>query len=75
VDTLKTFYSRNDSPTLDGQLRTELDALINELAVLNDELLLAESDVARQNRADRIQRLADALQLGVIPTSPHIAQQ
>lgn len=69
LDTLKTFYARTDSPALSDQQRSELDGLIHELAALSDESLLAESDVARKQRAERVQRLAEELQLGTIPNA------
>ncbi len=67
LDTLKTFYARSDAPALSEQQRSALDALVAELAALDDASLLAEADGARTQRAERIQRLADELQLGSIP--------
>jgi flagellar biosynthesis/type III secretory pathway protein FliH len=68
LDTLKIFYARTDSPALDEHQRSELDALVNDLAAQSDQSLLAEADVTRKQRAERIQRLADVLQLGTVPT-------
>lgn len=68
LDTLKLFCARTDAPALDEQLRGELDALVNELAAQSDQSLLAESDATRRTRAERIQRLAQALQLGTVPS-------
>lgn len=68
LDTLKIFYARTDSPALDEHQRSELDALVNDFAAQSDQSLLAEADVTRKQRAERIQRLADVLQLGTVPT-------
>lgn len=69
LDTIKTFYARTDAPALSDQQRSALDGLIHELVALSDASLLAESDVARKQRAERVQRLAEELQLGTIPNA------
>jgi flagellar biosynthesis/type III secretory pathway protein FliH len=67
LDTLCTFYARPDAPALSAQQRSELDALVAELAALSDEQLLQETTSATQLRTERIQQLLTALELGVVP--------